>query len=482
MPFDSENEFDPTDPSQWARALPRIVVHPKPPPDAPPPEGIDDWFVPGQTDDGPDDWVVPAPPATTSTLGQPAPGAQPAPANPGNPPPARPDPYAAFWSLIPASRVGAMAWHPPIFLGDSPTFPPATSTTAAWPAQPPTGIPYVRTSGGLFDSLAQLAASAGPGSSLPLGGPFDGPAQLASASPDPGNTLPFGGLLGNFAPLAPSSPDSGSVFPPPPQPQSADPRLVALTGRRPITDYSPGEIAADGAKSFGVGVGRVGIQSAGFPGDVRDMLANGAQRAADYLAPGSAPNAGATVSDYLASYPLLGGPTSSQLQNAVESQTGPFYQPKTIVGDYAQTAGEFVPGALLMPEGSLATNALRYGLLPALSSETAGQFTKGTAAEPWARAIGGILGAAASTWRALPWARSAPAVAEPLAPPVFDPIAQLRLNAEAGRAAEEAVGIPANAPKPSIRIPDSGGVRFPDRLTEKTIEEVKNVQYLALTQ
>jgi hypothetical protein len=137
---------------------------------------------------------------------------------------------------------------------------------------------------------------------------------------------------------------------------------------------------------------------------------------------------GSRVSDFLASYPPLAGPTSSQLRSAVESYTGPFYQPKTVIGDYAQTAGEFVPGALLMPEGSLAANAIRYGLLPAFSSETAGQLTKGTAAEPWARALGAILGAAPGAWRDLPWARSAPAIAEPVPPPVFDPIAQLRLN------------------------------------------------------
>jgi hypothetical protein len=52
----------------------------------------------------------------------------------------------------------------------------------------------------------------------------------------------------------------------------------------------------------------------------------------------------------------------------------------------------------------------------------------------------------------------------------------------AGRAAEAVVGIPANAPKPSIRIPGSTALRFPDRLTEDTLEEVKNVQYQALTQ
>jgi len=135
-----------------------------------------------------------------------------------------------------------------------------------------------------------------------------------------------------------------------------------------------------------------------------------------------------------------------------------------------------------MPEGSLATNALRYGLLPALSSETAGQLTKGTAAEPWARTAGAVLGAAPGAWRDLPWARSEPGVAETLPPPVLDRIAQLRRNVEVGRAGEEAVGIPPNAPKPSIKISESGITRFPDRLTDETIEEVKNVKYLALTQ
>jgi hypothetical protein len=56
------------------------------------------------------------------------------------------------------------------------------------------------------------------------------------------------------------------------------------------------------------------------------------------------------------------------------------------------------------------------------------------------------------------------------------------LNAELGRLGEEAVGIPAHAPKPSIKIPESGATRYPDRLAEGTIEEVKNVKYLAFTQ
>jgi hypothetical protein len=428
MPFDSENAFVPADPSEWARirALPHIVVYPKPPPNAPSSDGIDDWIVPGKAADGPDDWIVPGNPRTDVSYPNdwsvPPPSAMPntgqlafrAPRNVAspsvsNPPAPRPDPFAAYWSLIPASRVGAMAWDPPIFPGDSP----------AWPARSlPAGIPNVPTSGGLLGALA----------------------QLGSSSLGPGSSIPSGGLPGALAQLGSSSPGPGSSFPSPPQPQSANAQAVSPIGRRPIADYSAGEILGDAAKSFGVGMGRFGVQSAGLLGDAREMLANGAQRAADYLVPGAAPNAGSKVSDFLASYPLLAGPTSSQLRSAVESYTGPFYQPKTIVGDYAQTAGEFVPGALLMPGGSLATNAIRYGLLPALSSETAGQLTQGTAAEPWARTAGAILGAAPGAWRGLPWARSAPEVAETLAESRPSPAEQLAARRRAQLEVNKAAG------------------------------------------
>ena len=149
------------DPFAAARtdAPPHIIVRPKSPngpPDNPADaDGIDDWFVP--TADGyPDDWFVPAPAATPAQSG---PGAQSNAAAPpvSNPPAVRPDPSAAFWSLVPASRLGALAWDPPIFPGDSTPFSPGTSTPSVWPAGPPAGNPNIRTSGGLFDGLAQLA-------------------------------------------------------------------------------------------------------------------------------------------------------------------------------------------------------------------------------------------------------------------------------------------------------------------------------------
>jgi hypothetical protein len=321
-----------------------------------------------------------------------------------------------------------MAWAPPIFLSPD-SFSP--QHIPAWGTPPKFANP-----------LAQFlpATNALPWAGLPnipiTGGTFDGSAQLGSSRP----TIPLGGMFDGLAQLGSSSSDPGSAFPPPPQPQPAYTPAVSPPERKPLADYSTGEILGDAAKSLAVGVGQAGIQGAGFLGDAREMIANGVQRAADYFAPGSAPNAGSNVSNFLASYPVLAGPTSSQLQSAVESYTGPFYQPKTIVGDYARTAGEFVPGALLMPEGSLAANALRYGLLPALSSETAGQFTQGTAAEPWARAFGALLGAAPGAWRDLPWARSAPKVAGPLVESELSPAEQLAARRRAQLEVNKATG------------------------------------------
>jgi hypothetical protein len=87
----------------------------------------DDWFVPA-SDGYPDDWFVPA--SSAPATAQPTLGPQPRTANPA--PATRPAPppgsLADYWSRVPASRVGAMAWHPPIFLnspGQSPLGAPA---------------------------------------------------------------------------------------------------------------------------------------------------------------------------------------------------------------------------------------------------------------------------------------------------------------------------------------------------------------------
>ena len=176
-------------------APPQIIVHPRSP-NAPLDnpagvDGIDDWFVPA-ADGYPDDWFIPAPLATP---GQSGPGAQSNATVPpvSNPPAVRPDPSAAYWSLIPASRAGAFAWHPPIFLNSAGQFPSPA------PAYDPPILP----AGGLFGSIGRkLAASVnGPGIGYGL---FGSRVKLPAASTDAPPSI-----LGAGSNSAPSS-----IYPP----------------------------------------------------------------------------------------------------------------------------------------------------------------------------------------------------------------------------------------------------------------------------
>ena len=74
---------------------------------------------------------------------------------------------------------------------------------------------------------------------------------------------------------------------------------------------------------------------------------------------------------------------------SVDKATGGYlsYEPSTTAGDYVQTAGEFLPAG--------ASGGIVRGVLaPAIMSETAGQLTEGTAAEPYARVAGALAGPA----------------------------------------------------------------------------------------
>src|SRR5690606_8530489 len=74
----------------------------------------------------------------------------------------------------------------------------------------------------------------------------------------------------------------------------------------------------------------------------------------------------------------------------VEGYTGKFYEPQTTAGKYARTVGEFAPMALNPTVGVATRVASTVG--GGLASEAAGQATEGTAAEPWARLAGGVVG------------------------------------------------------------------------------------------
>lgn len=90
-------------------------------------------------------------------------------------------------------------------------------------------------------------------------------------------------------------------------------------------------------------------------------------------------------------------PTYSQAEAGFDKMTGGAmtYDPKTKTGEYAKTVGKYAPGAVLFggggSAGKVAMDAARYGLLPGVADETAGQITKGSAIEPYARLAAAIL-------------------------------------------------------------------------------------------
>lgn len=94
--------------------------------------------------------------------------------------------------------------------------------------------------------------------------------------------------------------------------------------------------------------------------------------------------------------PFPGGDTPT-VTEAVSDLTGGAsqFRGETLPGQYAGTVGEFLPGAAI-PGGS-AANLLRYGVLPGVASEAAGQLTEGTALEPYARTAAAIAAPTAAT-------------------------------------------------------------------------------------
>ena len=84
------------------------------------------------------------------------------------------------------------------------------------------------------------------------------------------------------------------------------------------------------------------------------------------------------------------GDASRYAQQAIEAIPGVDYKPQTTAGRYAQTAAEFVPGALAGP-GGVVGNAIKFGVLPGVASEAAGDLTRGTPVEPYARVLAPIL-------------------------------------------------------------------------------------------
>lgn len=165
----------------------------------------------------------------------------------------------------------------------------------------------------------------------------------------------------------------------PPSEAAPDPGRFS-PGQQPGLAIPEVNTLADVAKSGGVGVARGALGMVGLPGTIEQLGRMGINAA------GSALGAEGNVVS-----PETALPTGSDLQKRVEGVTGKFYEPQTTAGKYARTVGEFAPGALF--PGSAVQRVLGNVVGPALASETAGQMTEGTAAEPWARVGGALVGA-----------------------------------------------------------------------------------------
>lgn len=159
--------------------------------------------------------------------------------------------------------------------------------------------------------------------------------------------------------------------------------LEQLRGAPAKQEPGWGEWAGDVAKSAGVGLAEGAIGLVGLPGTIKDGADSLAGWAMEKVA-GPRPEG----------VPQRKNPLSgAAIKGYVENVTGEFYKPQSTTGEYARTVGEFVPGALLgggKTAAELGKSVLKYGAVPGLASEAAGQATEGSSVEPYARALAGI--------------------------------------------------------------------------------------------
>lgn len=158
----------------------------------------------------------------------------------------------------------------------------------------------------------------------------------------------------------------------------------ALPGIAP-RQRSAGEVATDVVKSAGSGMvkGLVGVGA--LPGTIEQLGRMGINYANRQF--GGKEDIVSNTPQVFPNYPAA--------KQIVENKlTGSLYDPQTVPGKYAGTAGEFATG-MLFPAGRASTLGERAMLNvagPAVASETAGQLTEGTAAETYARVAGALVG------------------------------------------------------------------------------------------
>lgn len=190
---------------------------------------------------------------------------------------------------------------------------------------------------------------------------------------------------------APDVPQGGSVDPYNGYEPMEDTASQGGAGRFAVPGMVPEPMTlahhvVDVGKSFGSGVVKGAIGLASLPGTVEQLGRAGINYANRQINGPKAPDA-------VSSQSFLPGYQDSK-QIVEDKITGPLYTPKTKAGQYAGTVGEFSTGMLFPAAGATGVGgrAMLNVVGPAVASETAGQLTKGTSAEPIARVAGALVG------------------------------------------------------------------------------------------
>ncbi|UIY28689.1 glycoside hydrolase family 104 protein [Neorhizobium galegae] len=261
---------------------------------------------------------------------------------------------------------------PPPFSGQRPVFAPLVSNEPLRPAELPRQAPAAPITPmasaadnedellkgwGLAEQSPQAAQAA---QAAPAGAeaPSTDDALLKAWGLDKTDVAPAGQMAKTAAASAPAAPEKSSTL-------------------------------EDVIKSGASGVARGTMELIGLPGTIQNAFDNSLSRVTGDIASlwGGKGMAAPPPS------PLSGAGLRGVASKA--SEGGTEYKPQTTPGKYAGTVGEFVPGAVLGP-GNLLTNAVKFGVVPGVASEAAGQVTEGTALEPWAR-VGAAVAAPFAT-------------------------------------------------------------------------------------
>lgn len=239
-----------------------------------------------------------------------------------------------------------------------------------------------------------------------------------------------------------------------------DDALTAANGWSPSESMTPAQKVGDIAKSAAIGPVKGAISIAGALPDLSATLHGAANK---YLfdpllnatigPPKINPDVSAKPSDI---NQMFG---SENIRKKVEGVTGPLYDPKTEGGRYAQSATEAIPAALLGPGGLAAKAGIGVG--SGVGSEFFGSKYVGTPYEPWARAIGGIVGgvgtmAAGKGIEAVRNIKAAGTAGENIGNILgTDPIKSGAVNRVAGSLSEDGITLPTAQAKQAQLGPDT---------------------------